>query len=131
MLLSHELSLQWPNEHIREPYFMGLKAKLQQSNFVITRRTAAASLLQQVWYTQTHACVFVCMFTHMTSLSSCVGVCVCVCRKLLQRVGQVWKIFKRKVRLEQKKINTLRGLSRTCKRNCRANNFKIKNNSKT
>lgn len=78
MLLSHELSLQWPNEHIREPYFMGLKAKLQQSNFVITRRTAAASLLQQVWYTQTHACVYVCMFTHMTSLSSCVGVCVCM-----------------------------------------------------
>lgn len=77
MLLSHELSRQWPNEHIREPYFMGLKAKLQQSNFVITRRTAAASLLQQVGYTQTHACVYVCMFTHMTSLSSCVGVCVC------------------------------------------------------
>lgn len=34
--------------------------------------------------------------------------CVCVCRKLLQLVGQVWKIFKRKVRLEQTKINTLR-----------------------
>lgn len=83
------------NEHIREPYFFGLKEKLQQSNFVITRRIAAAAQCD------THT--YICIHMHTPSPTSC----VCM-HKTFQLVGQVWKIFKRKVRLEKRKINTLR-----------------------